>query len=916
MPNNNDEFWKRKLLAFLHDPPHKPYGIANHAGTIKSNLNLFGLTEHDAAAFKDKFSSDSFAAAADRFIFPNPRKDDLKTNWYAEDLPFIHPFCDEKLVPHERPVTRDVAEDWMSCALSQTITEQQPTKKNFIKAWRLWERNLVKPDRKATHYLPYLVADTRIPDHTIWQHNALTSAIAGCNGNPGFLLLQLGPVQSFIAQAKTTRDLWAGSYILSYLNAQAMYVVANSERYGPDHIIFPQIKNNPIIDDLFWDVYGDDLKFSDKALNFWERKQRLVPSLPNRFMALVDYNDKEIVDEIKGKVFSVWGKIEGVIHEFLKKRMDNDFSGWDELWEEQVSSFPRIDCLVHPFEDNDEIIRKFRENNSPPYVEPEQHPVIQNLHWAVDCICCDYLDPRNYKHRYDRINRCSIMLNAAGEKLRDGEKPTIDNPGFMWALQYLKAEWKFAALRSARTFDQRFDFKDHEYSESKRWVEKDPLDGVNEVLGGKRNKEFWQAVSENEELNKYFRGKQRYGAISVIKRLFSKVYLQQPDIYDLNSDYRIKSTYEIATGRKIDDDTSLCESDKKYYAVICLDGDNMGKWLSGENAMPLEQQLSGQNIINYFKQNWKREKDGELMRTVTPSYHLMFSEALANFSNYCVDPIVSEFNGQLIYAGGDDVLAMVPVDSALDCAEALQYAFRGLKPSDQKTKAFEVLDKVFDYEWCEIEKKEHSDGFLKLRNPGSARPHYPMLLPGPKTTVSAGIAVGHVKSPMQDIIQAARDAEKKAKDSGKDGFCLTIKKRSGEENSFFAHWNRKSENKRWQTMETEDYSQLFSLWNRFNSDPLLQDSSSRLPYLYTQYISGIMKEMNGRYIERFDDDTKAACREFLRIVLERQTQLGKQKAEAMTDNLMRNLNLNDTTPENYINFWMCLAFMNRTGGNE
>ncbi|NLK84165.1 MAG: type III-B CRISPR-associated protein Cas10/Cmr2 [Lentisphaerae bacterium] len=916
MPTDNSNFWKRKLLAFLHDPPHKPYGIANHEETTKSNLNLFGLAGEDAKDFEDKFSFDSFAAVADRFIFPNPRKDNLKTNWFAEGLPFIHPFCGEKLIPHERPVTRDVAEDWMSCALSQTISEQNPTKENFIKAWRLWERNLIKTNRKAAYYFPYLVADTRIPDHTIWQHNALTSAIAGCNGNPAFLLFQLGPVQNFIAQAKTTRDLWAGSYILSYLNAQAIHAVANNERYGPDHIIFPQIKNNPIIDKLFWGVYGDDLEFSDKDLNNWKRKQLLIPSLPNRFMALVDHDDKEIVDEIKDKVLGAWKEIEDAIHEYLKKKMDNDFPGWDELWKEQVHSFPRIDCLVHPFEGNDEIIREFVDSNSPPYVDPKKHPVIQNLHWAVDCICYDYLDPRNYKHRYDRINRCSVMLNAVEENLCDGEKPIINNPGFTWALQYLKAEWKFAALRNSRTFDQRFDFKDHGYSDSKRWLEKDPLDGVNEVLGGKRNKEFWQVISKDNELKKYFRGKQRYGAISVIKRLFAKVYLQQPDIYDLDSDYRIKSTYEIATGRKIDDDTSLSESDKKYYAVICLDGDNMGKLLSGENAMPLEQQLSGQNIINYFKQNWKSENAGKLMRAVTPSYHLMFSEALSNFSNYCVEPIVSEFKGQLIYAGGDDVLAMVPVDSALDCAEALQYAFRGLKPSDQTIRAFKVLDKVFDYEWCEMEKKKHVDGFLKLKKSDTVKPSYPMLMPGPKTTVSAGIAVGHVKSPMQDIIQAARDAEKNAKDSGKDGFCLTIKKRSGEENSFFAHWNRKSEDKRWLTKKAEEYPQLLSLWNQFSNDPQLQDSSNRLPYLYSRYISGIMKTFKGCYHERFDDDMKAACREFMRIVLERQTKLGEQKAEARADNVMRDLNLDATTPENYVNFWMCLAFMNRKGGDE
>ncbi|MBE3575411.1 MAG: hypothetical protein IMW99_08205 [Firmicutes bacterium] len=38
------------------------------------------------------------------------------------------------------------------------------------------------------------------------------------------LMLQFafGPVQSFVSQARTTRDLWAGSYLLSYLAGTAM----------------------------------------------------------------------------------------------------------------------------------------------------------------------------------------------------------------------------------------------------------------------------------------------------------------------------------------------------------------------------------------------------------------------------------------------------------------------------------------------------------------------------------------------------------------------------------------------------------------------------------------------------------------------------------------------------------------------
>ena len=35
----------------------------------------------------------------------------------------------------------------------------------------------------------------------------------------------LGPVQSFVAQARRTRDFWAGSFLLSWLSAVAIQAV-------------------------------------------------------------------------------------------------------------------------------------------------------------------------------------------------------------------------------------------------------------------------------------------------------------------------------------------------------------------------------------------------------------------------------------------------------------------------------------------------------------------------------------------------------------------------------------------------------------------------------------------------------------------------------------------------------------------
>ena len=52
----------------------------------------------------------------------------------------------------------------------------------------------------------------------------------------GYFHFTLGPVQSFVAQARRTRDYWAGSFLLSWLAGVAMKtVIAQGGR-----IVFPQ----------------------------------------------------------------------------------------------------------------------------------------------------------------------------------------------------------------------------------------------------------------------------------------------------------------------------------------------------------------------------------------------------------------------------------------------------------------------------------------------------------------------------------------------------------------------------------------------------------------------------------------------------------------------------------------------------
>jgi len=89
-----------------------------------------------------------------------------------------------------------------------------------------------------------------------------------------FFHFTLGPVQSFVAQARRTRDLWAGSFLLSWLSGQAMKAVLDQG----GKIIFPRVTdaNGTPVDPMLKAIIG---------INGAPTPQ--IGSIPNRFKAEV-----------------------------------------------------------------------------------------------------------------------------------------------------------------------------------------------------------------------------------------------------------------------------------------------------------------------------------------------------------------------------------------------------------------------------------------------------------------------------------------------------------------------------------------------------------------------------------------------------------------------------------------------------
>jgi len=66
--------------------------------------------------------------------------------------------------------------------------------------------------------------------------------------NSSLLKLQIGPVQDFIAQARSTRDLWSGSYLLSWLMAAGARALVKKCGNDPQVVISPVLAGQPMYD--------------------------------------------------------------------------------------------------------------------------------------------------------------------------------------------------------------------------------------------------------------------------------------------------------------------------------------------------------------------------------------------------------------------------------------------------------------------------------------------------------------------------------------------------------------------------------------------------------------------------------------------------------------------------------------------
>jgi CRISPR-associated protein Cmr2 len=699
-----------------------------------------------------------------------------------------------------------------------------------------------------------------VPDHTIWDHLDLVSAFAGAfagdpEGHAALLALSIGPVQSFIAAARKTEDLWAGSHLLSRLAWETMKPLC--EALGPDAILFPRLRGIPQADLWLLEEIGLPEEWFQN-LPWWDRRPDANPlfaaALPNRFVAVVPASRAEELarkcrDHVRQWLLELGLKTADRLLEEagLRKKgsaRDESVHAYAQV-RRQLKDFPEVHWAITPF------------SLAPPRKEEKQtDPDTAELRAAM----APFFGSKDDED-------AGFLASPAWKVLRehiqwtDGTAFFDPNPGVLYPAFYELNERLMAAAKSVRPFTQTQEegWRCTLTGETE-WLTHDPwlltvprgqrrsrTDGG--FREGQHHETLWTRIADN--CPAWAKKGEHLGALPAIKRLWPALFAEEVRRHTKNiTDRFVVSTHAMALAHQIrewlergapmtreqrsrveavssrvalpaqlaaraewqdridlaaripaileearekEEEDEAAEEAKKfvrkvlcgedddapqletYYALLMMDGDHMGAILAGDEeagtSIPFLESFHPQVRPLFDRAQGELRKYAEQRRPVSPNRHLVISGALNDFSQIVAPWIVErEHAGRLIYAGGDDVMAMLPVADALKAVARLRAAYSGRGQDQLSAKRGERWEKLL-----------LSKGFAYLNG-------RLMRMMGPRATASCGIVIAHHQAPLSLVLRELRQAERKAKSyrrrvdsrvADRDAWHITVLKRSG-----------------------------------------------------------------------------------------------------------------------------------------
>ncbi|MGQ9715692.1 MAG: type III-B CRISPR-associated protein Cas10/Cmr2 [Anaerolineae bacterium] len=516
------------------------------------------------------------------------------------------------------------------------------------------------------------------------------------------LIFSLGPVQGFLKEARRAQDLWAGSQWLSDM-ARAALQACLSKGAKP---IYPA---NPAQE-----------------------------SLPNKFVVRVP---KEALDAtVKATRKAAHGELERRAQEakaFLRDTGVPTDGLWEDIWQRQLAH--HLETFWSAAEITGGDYRSAYQRANLAFEAAKRTRAFQQV---------------EEDHLKDSLSGRRSALHTAGKAAREYWKAVGRSPKVTPAKLKPDGRERLDALGATK----RFGFPEAERFPSVSTVAS--VDFLERVKGSPALQAYRQTLNSipllyrvRDDKDWPYDGDLLYEETLIPQRLQSGYGFSEADLQQYASRLEaarsvLKDLYRQAEGKP-----------NPYYAILVMDGDDMGKRVS---------------------------------QCASEEEHAVLSAQLVTFAGQARQ-IVQKYQGYTVYAGGDDVLALLPVSKALPAVQDLTKEF------SQKV---------------------------------------------PGATASAGISVAHHLYPLDAALQAAHDAEHKAKAvDGKEAVCVRVLKRSGEPTEVRSHWS-----------DVDGRFEALRAWFSSGalSSRLAYEAATNIPILEGELLRSELK----RLIQRHSDEKK------------------------------------------------------------
>jgi len=838
------DIWQAKLAARIHDPAEKAFVLmvdpsGHEGGTVRELKHQLFPDSFPSSLKTIVKSADHWASAADRPQFSQDENNRF-ARWaqvrFADNPELVHPLTGDhfdlkkdtdlqRLEIDFHQVKAASANHFKSLVQYQSSGEVD-FQKTGLAFWRFGSELDAEGLKLLWQLLP---ADTRVPDHTIWAHLNLTSAFAGAMAGdaqqtPSLLVMSFGPVQSFIAQARSTSDLWAGSHLLSRMAWEGLKVIC--EQCGPDALLFPQLHGVPLVDAWLQDQLGgwpEGMPKPPFRQGATDSNPLFAATLPNRFVALVPADQAETLAQTIEQRVRDWVMSQGekALLQLQKESKTSDVGYAREQLHRHLSNFPEVHWLAVPW---------------------------SLVSGSGTTLNTEKLELALQQFYQDSDKRPGFLGTTAWKLLSqelkvDGQRFFLPNGGVLYPAMFDLLERANASAKSLRPFTQQ---SEEGYRCS--------LCGEREWLAPDKNDLFYPPKQRDAVLWHNLppswsrKGKEQLCGLCALKRLWPTLFTKEVEATGKDQVSRfVVSTHAMALVQDLaradlakipekltfllqdkalervalpaqfarehrehlstlaripslldavrDDETErsgvesvlkdwLGHKPEAYYGFILMDGDKMGAWLQGNE--PFTQTTYREcwhtqiqtNAKEKAKSNPDLQRYLDEKRPVSPARHAAISSSLNAFALHLTRFAVEEaYNGKLLYAGGDDVMAMIPAGELTSCMLLLRLLYSGSMP-------------------------EHGGDLLKLPkgiqlNKGFVLYRGQLIrLMGRKATASAGAVLAHHTAPLQRVLKELRAAEHTAKnEGGRDAFSIRVLKRGGGTVTTTAKWFAQTEGK-------------------------------------------------------------------------------------------------------------------------